>query len=365
MSNLFRKYVSKITYCGHIFCFPCLLQLFSAENVAKSGRIVARVKEYKCPICTKIICLDELKSVEIHYQRKRSVGDICEFSLLKRHRASTISVLASSWSTEIAARLPEHSHPHSIFCRFNYCDSPNLQINQYGTEYQILAKERVQVEAAFPLVSELERNYLLIALDQLVFKMDKLITEVKSSLYIDQSINDSGIPYVAALQPIDESASAWFEAPETEAEQTDSATKVEAKDAPSSWEELDDTPASWEDIEENTLENVHEKVEAEEHVEPSQNINSPTECENSFKVNERDYCLFFQESGGQKLFINSACLSKLMMKHGGYNNLPAMLKGKLKKMEEIKVDHHIRQRYRFLSHLPLNTICNLCDIELL
>lgn len=74
----------QITSCGHIFCFPCIMQYFmiSEEDDHKDDF------KKKCPLCFMMISSKDLYTIQIENLKQHRVGDIIEFSLLTRHKDS-------------------------------------------------------------------------------------------------------------------------------------------------------------------------------------------------------------------------------------------------------------------------------------
>lgn len=78
----------QITSCGHIFCFPCILQYFSmGENDPK----VECWK--KCPLCFTMISSKDLYTIRIENVKQYCEGDEIDFVLLNRKKKSFSSSL--------------------------------------------------------------------------------------------------------------------------------------------------------------------------------------------------------------------------------------------------------------------------------
>ena len=76
---LFPPKVGKITKCGHIYCFSCLLHYLSLSD--KSWR--------KCPICFESVYLQDLKSATLKpTHRTYKVGDIIDMELMTREKGT-------------------------------------------------------------------------------------------------------------------------------------------------------------------------------------------------------------------------------------------------------------------------------------
>lgn len=73
----------QITSCGHIFCFPCVIQYLMLGEDDHKG-------EYskKCPLCFMMISSKDLYTIHIENVKQYSVGDVIEFWLLTRQKDS-------------------------------------------------------------------------------------------------------------------------------------------------------------------------------------------------------------------------------------------------------------------------------------
>ncbi|XP_023240083.1 RING finger protein 10-like [Centruroides sculpturatus] len=85
---LYPPVAAKITRCGHIYCWACLLHYLSLSD--KTWR--------KCPICYEAVYKNDLKSVVSTSKTTYSVGDNITMCLMKRKRGSVISKPANRFS---------------------------------------------------------------------------------------------------------------------------------------------------------------------------------------------------------------------------------------------------------------------------
>lgn len=78
----------QITSCGHIFCFPCILQYFSM------GEDDPKVECWKkCPLCFTMISSKDLYTIRIENVKQYREGDEIDFVLLNRKKNSFSSSL--------------------------------------------------------------------------------------------------------------------------------------------------------------------------------------------------------------------------------------------------------------------------------
>jgi Zinc finger, C3HC4 type (RING finger) len=80
----------QITSCGHIYCFPCILQYLLIETENRKGEIYKR-----CPLCFMMISTKDLYTLVIENVKQFSVGDMVTFALLTRSKMSLFPNLKS------------------------------------------------------------------------------------------------------------------------------------------------------------------------------------------------------------------------------------------------------------------------------
>jgi hypothetical protein len=77
---------AKVTKCGHVFCFPCILHYLGV------GAAGVNVKTWKrCPLCFESIYSKSLKSFEISVHPKYRPGDVMDFVMLNRFKVTVRS----------------------------------------------------------------------------------------------------------------------------------------------------------------------------------------------------------------------------------------------------------------------------------
>ncbi|KAL3269996.1 hypothetical protein HHI36_009053 [Cryptolaemus montrouzieri] len=69
---------AKITRCGHIYCWCCILHFLS----------LCDKPDHKCPICYENVCKEDLKSVVIIPHNTFNIGETITFKLMKRSENS-------------------------------------------------------------------------------------------------------------------------------------------------------------------------------------------------------------------------------------------------------------------------------------
>jgi len=77
----------KITKCGHIFCWPCIVKHLSFQKP-------------KCPLCDEIVLLDDLRTVIIVHFPVIGVGENVKFKFKKRRKTENIVYNAEDFTEE-------------------------------------------------------------------------------------------------------------------------------------------------------------------------------------------------------------------------------------------------------------------------
>ncbi|XP_069922108.1 E3 ubiquitin-protein ligase RNF10 isoform X5 [Oryctolagus cuniculus] len=84
---LYPPTAAKITRCGHIFCWACILHYLSLSEKTWS----------KCPICYSSVHKKDLKSVVATESRQYVVGDTITMQLMKREKGVLVALPKSKW----------------------------------------------------------------------------------------------------------------------------------------------------------------------------------------------------------------------------------------------------------------------------
>ncbi|RZB47291.1 RING finger protein 10 [Glycine soja] len=92
----------QITSCGHIFCFPCILQYLLMGEADHKGDSWKR-----CPLCFVMISAKDLYTVHITNVKQYQVRDNAEFTFLTRKKDSFTLSLKNKQETNITSRANE------------------------------------------------------------------------------------------------------------------------------------------------------------------------------------------------------------------------------------------------------------------
>lgn len=107
----------QITSCGHIFCFPCILQYLMMGEEDHKGDCWKR-----CPLCFVMISAKDLYTIYIENVKQYQVGDNVEFRLLTRKKDSFTLSHKNKQETDVILCDP--------FSKFTLTSDVDLSVRQ-------------------------------------------------------------------------------------------------------------------------------------------------------------------------------------------------------------------------------------------
>lgn len=143
----------KITKCGHVFCYRCIIQCFHATDKGHP----------KCPICNSRIEMSQLKSVSIQTAQDHKEGQMISFDLILRPKGSLVSFRKTTGQMPLCTVYPVDTEADAKLTRYNvtYDIQPLLE--------RELIEIKEQTERDKGLLSEQELVYAQYA-EQLVIE---------------------------------------------------------------------------------------------------------------------------------------------------------------------------------------------------
>ncbi|EOA23503.1 hypothetical protein CARUB_v10016694mg [Capsella rubella] len=339
----------QITSCGHIFCFPCVLQylLMGVDN--------HKAECFKrCPLCFVMISPRELYTVYIENVKQYSVGDPIEFVLLTRKKYS----FAPTRKIEYESAIPSGDNEiYDPFSKFTFTQDVDLSVRQAVSELDSW------IARADPgLVEDLEKHlYVNAALDRLEQRKNYW-NEHRLSNY--RKLSTTARNQTQSSSPPDVSR-AGYQAPGWAHGATASGSINHDKSTEYSSVDKSDGESQF-SLEKN-CDNGHPLED--------QDAPSSSSCNGSKKgflshqndtkeLKDNDAYNFYQSVDGQHIILHTLNVKCLLHHYGSYDFLPPRVSGKILEMETVTQSEAIRRRYRFLSHFSLTTTFQICEIDM-
>ena len=78
----------------------------------------------------------------------------------------------------------------------------------------------------------------------------------------------------------------------------------------------------------------------------------------------KDVFFFYQSSDGQPIYLHALNVQMLVSEYGSLENCPPKLTGKVLEKDNTSMTEELRNRLRYLRHLPLTSIFEVCEIQM-
>ncbi|XP_050270649.1 uncharacterized protein LOC126714513 isoform X1 [Quercus robur] len=309
----------QITSCGHIFCFPCILQYLLMGEEDNKGNSWKR-----CPLCFVMISPKDLYTIYIENVKQSCVGDTVEFMLLTRQKDSFTPSHKSEQETD---------EIYDPFSKFTFTSDVDLSVRKAISDL-----DSWLVRADSGLVDDLEKlPYVCAAMEQL---------EQRKKYWNDLRACDSN----KSFKITDHEACGCSET--VSADVNDqikwSDNLILEKSNGGAW--FDQTTV------ENELLEGKDTLLSSSYEERHSNDSGDGKDKNSYN--------FYQASDGQHLILHPLNMKCLLHHYGSYDMLPHRISGRILQLETVTQSEAIRRRYRYLSHFSLTTTFQFCEIDL-
>uniref|UniRef100_A0A8C8RGQ9 E3 ubiquitin-protein ligase RNF10 n=1 Tax=Pelusios castaneus TaxID=367368 RepID=A0A8C8RGQ9_9SAUR len=348
---LYPPTAAKITRCGHIFCWACILHYLSLSEKTWS----------KCPICYGSIHKKDLKSVVAMETRQYAIGDTITMQLMRREKSVLVALPKSKW---MCVEQPIHlgDEQHSQYSKLLLASREQVLqwvileekaalLQQYEEEKH--TPEACFIEAAIQELKEREKALSLsdqssnsditgataavkelvlmepsVAREPAASQEKKCVLEYLSS-FDEEMVEDhtnSGSSFPLPLEA---------EEPETEEEEIPAVDAVVVPD-----------------------ENITKKTRSAE----SSYQESKVTASRGHLSNSSSFYYFYQAEDGQCMYLHPVNVRCLVREYGSLENSPDKITAAVVEITGYSMTEDVRQRHRYLCHLPLT--CEFCICEL-
>lgn len=378
---LYPPTAAKMTRCGHVYCWSCILHYLSLED--KKWR--------KCPICYESIHKDDLKSVRAAEQQVSRIGDQITMKLMKREKGSTYVMPKATW-------VPKDDHLPSLsdevdvhFAKLLVAQPEEVQAILDGERQALQVQLREEgdslegsfVQSAIELLQE--RQCSLEVIKQVKGELSQM---VESLAVCDEKQEKCDDASQGGDMPAGEAKSPWksFAAGAQEKEEVKAFSDEEPEESePPSGEtkhqddeqkELPPADAATGDCDPSVAkyeghrrpssadsEDPTDEIPLEEAMEelamPAEGGTKPTSPQTS-----SDAVFFYQAADGRRVYMHSLNARCLVREYGSLENCPDTITATIVHMDNITMSEELRRRLRYLNHLPLTSQFQVAELAL-
>ncbi|KAK9522395.1 hypothetical protein VZT92_018863 [Zoarces viviparus] len=341
---LYPPLSARITRCGHIFCWPCMLHYLSLGDKSWS----------KCPICYEEVHTADLKSVVAMETRQYVAGDVITMRLMQREKGALVAMPSSQWEkVEEPVRFGDT------------CLSPysKLLLTSATQVLSLVAEEKDVLQAQLSQEGDAQCCFIQSALCLLQEREEMLLKQQKanvrdsfdlSSLILEEtSPVEEVVTTISSTKPVLQYSSAFDD------------EVAEVPDVPEeATAELPGFPGS---ILESVLEEPPESM-MDAAPEPQPEEESPASKAESGRpsasVVHGPYYYFYQADDCQQMFLHPVNVRCLLHEYGSLEASPDSITATVVEIVGHTVTEDIRRRHRYLAHLPLTCEFSICELVL-
>lgn len=331
--------VSKITRCGHVFCWPCVLHFLDVNDDEHAN----------CPICFEKICINDLKSAMIIKRQKFDVEQDISLNLMYRTKGS--NTIQKYKKTGQYGIFSLQTAPTTMYPWVSSSSEELIRFSKY-----IIAKRKDVLN-----ILEREENELKELKDEET--PDTYVEE--ALLFLSQRKDSISLPSKNCEKEVGKSESESADNGKTE--EGNSNEKDNSVEIVKCTEESFDEHArylQWCEAEfemEDPLEGCY--VLSPKKKQPSKITYNANGMDGSSIIHPKNY-YFFQSADGQNIYLHPLNVKMLQVCYGDLSRSPETINGRILQMDEYKMDKQLRQKFTCLSHLPIACQFTICEIDL-
>ncbi|NXG41150.1 RNF10 protein, partial [Psilopogon haemacephalus] len=346
---LYPPTAAKITRCGHIFCWPCILHYLSLSEKTWS----------KCPICYGSVHKKDLKSVIAMETRQYAIGDTITMQLMRREKGVLVALPKSQWM-DVVQPVYIGDDQHSQYSKLLLASREQvLQLVILEEKAALLKQyeeEKHTPEACFieAAIQELKERETALSVAQgkssgivgISAAVEKLVLE--SSKVVEPAVSQEkkcGVEYLSAfdeelVEPCSDMASSF-------------SPPVEAEEAV-----LDKEVAEVDTVGEPEVTMAEEANPAET------SSQEPKDTNGSGHLGSSPFYYFYQAEDGQCMYLHPVNVRCLVREYGSLEKSPEKITAAVVETTGYSMTEDIRQRHRYLCHLPLTCEFSICELAL-
>eukprot|EP00092_Neocalanus_flemingeri_P006103 GFUD01006574.1.p1 GENE.GFUD01006574.1~~GFUD01006574.1.p1 ORF type:complete len:764 (+),score=229.46 GFUD01006574.1:359-2650(+) len=345
---LFPPTAAKISRCGHVFCWPCILHYLALSD--DSYR--------KCPICDQDIHRADLRSVVAVPQENFSTGSTIQMKLMKRERNSLFAVPSTD---NFLDDFPAVNKPgvNRSFVKMLTATSSQVKDNILARERRELekqwAEEKDQPEACFiqealTLLASRELE-ALVTLDKNLTPPQDVVEQVEDLPEIQSlkiSCRQKAVdPFDDGQENLDDLITLDDPTVKVASHQPRPRIMSGSSDASSDGdtEQCGETGVTAADLDISTVQPAN-----------AETASGPQE--------PRQVFYFYQSSDGQPIFLHALNVQMLVKEFGCLENCPETIQAEILEKETSMMTEELRDRLRYLRHLPVASTFEVAELNI-
>lgn len=330
---LYPPIAAKVTRCGHIYCFPCILHYLALSD--KKWR--------KCPICYEPVVKEDLKSVVAICHKEFNIGEEIELQLMRRERDSLLPMPAALFNQEIIDSTPRISQPTAAtpYAKLLIASKEEVQTH-------IIMREKRDLEAQ--LVEEgdqPEACFIDEALSLLRARQHSLNSETCTEHHTKTGGQPKTLSQTSPSEHSPDDGSSVEDPPDLVSSLGDLSSQGDPRSEPIVEAEGGKPAITVEDLDISQLQPV--------------NQNTPR-GQQSHRNTPKSTFYFYQASNGAHIYLHALNVQMLVQEYGALENCPPLIKAKVVEKESVSMTEDLRMRLRYLRHLPVTCSFEVVEV---
>ncbi|KAI9550684.1 hypothetical protein GHT06_006508 [Daphnia sinensis] len=330
---------AKMTRCGHIYCWPCILHFLALSD--KPSR--------PCPICDVSVRIQDLKSVVALEQRNLKVGDVLEMRLMKRERHSLQpQPVSGSKGFDLSPCQPKPKYlgkvgEDHVFSKLLLC-TPNEVVNL------ILQWEKSELLAQLESEKDCpESCFIQQALELLAVRENNAAIQCLSSFAADLDLTTEKL----AVESSDSEVSRFTASNENYGCASSTELQLDCSQAMQPIVMAQDPDVS--------------SLESNVFPTPSFPNASPdnSSMTDAHRSQQKNVFYFYQSSDGQAIYLHHINVQILVRCFGSLELCPETIQGRIVEVETLSMTEDLRNRLRYLGHIPISKQFQIMEIALM
>ncbi|KAK7086871.1 RING finger protein 10 [Halocaridina rubra] len=340
---------AKVTRCGHIYCFPCILHYLALSDE----------KWRKCPICYAPVEREDLKSVIAIVHKDFGIGEEIELQLMRRERDSLLPVPVNAFSQKDILKIPRISDtsPASTYSKLLLASKEEVKTHVLDREHRDLIAQLVE-EGDQPEACFINEALALLqsrrddANKQLVSRKDGMTSKIVDGM---ESLSLSGPGEHSCESPssLKDPTSPVSSDGQMQFLCDPPLAVDQVREPPPPPPAFEDTDASSPTITVDDLD-----------ISQLQPANCISQSNQGQRNAPKATFFFYQASNGAQIYLHSINVKMLVHEYGSLENCPSLIIAKVLEKESANMTEDLRNRLRYLRHLPVSCSFDVVEVAL-